>query len=394
VRDVGLRAAVKNAFTNKYFLVYLSLFLVEFAGLFYTHHFFTGWKYVESKATLVAIPFIFCAGPFADRAGFRQLQLGYCLLLTVVCAYCLGMASWEFYWQRDADVFFYHRLTAEISVNAVFFSAYVIMAIAFLLFSLFSPADPIGAGPARCRTNAVSFNWLRIAMIFFFTVIMLLLSSRLMLLLLVVVFFRWLGEQRRRGMAVRRVTSISFLVALGVGLFTFTDNPFSRRCFELRPASLLDNLKSDQAAHSGFNGISLRLLMWKDALEVLKERNAWAFGVSAGDTQGLLNEKYLAAGMSQGYLGYNYHNQYIEVLVRSGFVGGSIFLLAIAMLIGLARLVASPEAVISLAVLLFLFVTESVLEMQHGLFLFAFFPLLTAKGVATQNTGIMQTCFR
>ena len=369
--DGGPRAAIKTAFTNKYFLACISVFLVEFIGLFYTHHFFTGWKHVESKATLVAIPFILCAGPFTDQAGYRRLQFAYCYLLAGICVYCLAMACVEFHWQHSFSVFFYHSLTSPISVNAVFFSAYVIIAILFLLYSRDAP------------------GWLRIGLIVFFTGIMILLSSRLLVLLLIAIFIGWLAGQFRREMKVRKIAGIGLLIVIGASLLAFTDNPFSRRCRDLHPELLVQRTsppeagplarrRVPEAAHSRFDGLSLRWLMWRYAFEILQEHQAWVFGVSAGDSQDLLDQKYLDAGMSQGYLGYNFHNEYIEVLVRSGIFGAGVFMICVVWLIGAARSAGTPTAGFTVALVLLLFLTESALEMQHTLFLFAFFPILTS----------------
>jgi len=383
--DGGPRTTIKTAFSNKYFLAYFSVFLLEFIGLFYTHHLFTGWKHVESKATLVAIPFILCAGPFADQAGYRRLRFAYCYLLAGVCMYCLVMACVEFHWQHDFGVFFYHSLTSAVSVNAVFFSAYVIIAILFLLYY---PDDPVAGrfpGPVVAR-------WLRITLILFFTGMMILLSSRLLVLFLIAIFIGWLAGQWRREMKVRKVAGIGLLIIMGAGLLAFTDNPFSRRCRDLHPALLVQRMSSPgdgpmsrrrlpEAAHSRFDGLCLRLFMWQYAFEILQEHRAWVFGVSAGDSQELLDQKYLDAGMSQGYLGYNFHNEYIEVLVRSGSFGAGIFMICVVWLFGAARSATTPTAGFIVAMVLLLFLTESALEMQHTLFLFAFFPILTGTKV-------------
>jgi len=369
--DGGPRTAIKTAFSNKYFLAYFFIFLLEFIGLFYTHHLFTGWKHVESKATLVAIPFILCAGPFADQAGYRRLRWAYCWLLAGVCMYCLVMACEEFHWQHDTSVFFYHSLTSAVSVNAVFFSAYVIIAILFLLYS---PNGPVAA------------RWLRIGLILFFTGVMILLSSRLLLVLLIVIYLYWLSGQFHRGRKIWKVAGAGLLIVMGTGLLAFTDNPVSRRVKDINPAVLQQSISPAGTAHSRFDGLSLRLLMWQYAFEILQEHRAWVFGVSAGDSQALLDQKYLDAGMSQGYLGYNFHNEYIEVLVRSGFLGAGVFMLCVVWLIGAARSAATPTAGFIIAMVLLLFLTESALEMQHTLFLFAFFPILTGfNGISVSS---------
>jgi O-antigen ligase len=370
--DNDPRKALRTAFTNKIFWAYFSVFLLEFAGLFYTHHLFVGWKQMESKATLVAVPFILCAGPFPGRAGCRRFLSAYCLLLTGVCLYCLSMAVVEYHWQKDPDVFFYHQLTSPVSFNAVFFSGYVLIAILFLLFS---PDRPFARG-------------LRIALILFFTAIMVLLSSRLLLVLLVVIFTVYLTGRYRLRRKPKQALVISLLVVLGTAVLAFTDNPISRRCRELGmaqtqlsqtpPAQTASSPQLDRLPSSSFNSINFRLMTWRYAFEILHEHKAWIFGVSGGDSQALLDQKYLDAGMSQGYLGYNFHNEYIEILVRSGFFGAGVFIICLIMLIGAARSASNPTAGFTVALLLLLFGTESALEMQHILFLFAFFPMLTA----------------
>jgi hypothetical protein len=57
-------------------------------------------------------------------------------------------------------------------------------------------------------------------------------------------------------------------------------------------------------------------------------------------------------------------------------VGFCIFLVACGTLIGMARTVGSREAWFTVAMVLILYLTESMLEMQHSTFLSCFFPLL------------------
>src|ERR1700753_4343148 len=71
-------AVIRHAFSNRFFLAYFSLFLIEVLGLFYTDDAYTAYKHIESKATLVAIPFFLCSGAVIDKRGFRQLMKGYC----------------------------------------------------------------------------------------------------------------------------------------------------------------------------------------------------------------------------------------------------------------------------------------------------------------------------
>lgn len=365
--DGGARQAIRTAVTNIFFWVFAGIFLIEFAGLIYTHDFYAGWHLMERKATLIAIPFVILAGPFTDQQGYRKLFTAYCWLLLAVCVYCLITASVEYRWTQDTGAFFYHSLTSGVGVNAVFFSGYVFVAMLFLLFS--SRADR--------RT--------RVTLLLFFTIFLILLSSRLVLFLLFVTFAIYFF----RLLKIRPVVAYSLvaLLTLGLATFAFTDNPFSRRYNDLTPDRVAGSLQRQPISDATANSISLRFFMWRSAIKILREKHAWLIGVSGGDSQTLLDQKYLDAGLYQGYLGYNFHNEYVEVLVRSGIVGLTLFLLGLAGLVTMTRIAGTIPAMLTTVLILLLCATESALEMQHGLFLSCFFPLLNFAGRSPKRTS-------
>lgn len=346
---------LRTVFSNRFFWAYFSLFAIEAAGMLYTHDVYTAYKHVESKATLIALPFVLCSGPMVDRQGFQQLMKAYCWLLAAVSFLCLVVAGFRLWETGRTGVFLYHELTAVIGTNAVFFSAYVLIALIFLL-----SADGKGA--------------FRAPLILFFTGMMLLLESRLLLVLLAVVFI--VSQLGRRGLRLRtrRSAGVVELVIAGVTALAVTPNPVQERYRDILHDDWRYIGTHHVAQQPGFNGVSLRLLMWQFAGEIVSERKSWVAGVSSGDSQDLLNRKYLAANMR--YTGYNFHNQFVEIFVRSGIAGLCIFLVAIGLMVELARRTGTRAGWMVLAVLLLLALTESTLEMQHTLFLFCFFPLL------------------
>jgi O-antigen ligase len=391
-------ASIRTAFSNKYFLAYFSIFALELTGLLYTHDFFRAWKHMESKATLAAIPFILCAGPFTDKAGRRRLMSAYCGLLFITCLYCLFAAARLYNLDKDPSVFFYHALTSTISVNAVFFSAYVIVALLFLLShplcfgetppyqgpddkpspTLIPHHAPDGGSPSSNRSwlTASTLRIIRIGLVLFFTGMMVLLSSKLLLALLVIILVSFLAGKYKLGLNPRPLLAVGLLVLAGTGMLVCTDNPVTRRYKEISEGDIGLYKESTLPPETVFNGLSLRLLIWKYSCEILNDQKAWVFGVTGGDSQDLLDNKYKAAGISKGFLGYNFHNQYIEELVRSGLPGLCVFLAACGVLIGMARAVDTREAWFTITMVLILYLTESMLEMQHSTFFSCIFPLL------------------
>jgi O-antigen ligase len=335
--------AIRTAFSNPWFLAFFSIFVVEATGLFHTHDLYTAWKHVESKATLVAIPFVFCAGPFADKACWRRFLSACCMMLMALCLYCLVVAGVRYGQTHDPAVFFYHDLTAVLSVNAVFFSGFVLMAQLFLL-------------------SVANSGWLRIALLIFFTGIMILLASKLLLAMLVLVYLVYMVVRYRVRTGRRQFQGLMALVVVVTGALAFTRNPVGDRY-------------QDIVEHR-INGISLRLFIWHSAGEILDEEHAWAFGISPGDSQDLLDGKYLEAGMSKGYLSYNFHNEYLEVLAHSGVFGLLLLLAAFGYLTVLIYRAGTLEGWFAWTTVLLLALTESTFETQHSLFLSCFFPLL------------------
>ena len=137
-----------------------------------------------------------------------------------------------------------------------------------------------------------------------------------------------------------------------------------------------------------FSSTELRLLQWRFALQILNARHAWLFGVSPGDNQDLLDQKYIGANMYvgnpkegpnrhiRGFLGFNFHNQYLETLVRTGLVGLLSLVVLFAVLFRQAWKSKIKEAWFVVLTIAIFFIPEAPLTMQSGVFLFCFFPLL------------------
>ncbi|HEV2479754.1 MAG TPA: O-antigen ligase family protein [Puia sp.] len=344
--DRGPLVAIRRTFSSPSFWAFFAIFLIDVSGFFHTHDPQLVWLHVQRKATLIAIPFVVSAGPFADAAGFRRLLWSYCRLLAGLSGWCLVVAMVHFARTEDGQVFFYHSLTETLGINAVFYSAYILMGLLFLLS---------GAAPAG-RERGI--------LIAFFTAMMILLASKLLLVVLVVVFAAYLWRFRLV-LPRSRVLALVILVVMGTGMLAFTNNPVVSRYKAILP----------EERQGGFNGVSLRLFIWRSAEDILNRGHAWLWGISSGDSEDRLNQCYIDAGMSVNYLGYNFHNEYIEVLVDDGLMGLAVFLVAMGVLFREGR--RTMEGVLVMLVVSLLAGTESILEMQQPLFLACFFPVLS-----------------
>jgi O-antigen ligase len=377
-------ASIKTAFADKVFVAYLFFFFVEAAGFFYTHNITEQGKALSKEATLVAVAFACCADALADAQTYRRLVTWYYFLLMAASVYCLAFALRNYVLTKDSSVFFYHSLTMPISQNAVFFSVYVV----FGLLLLLSPyGEPVGG-----RLLPPGKKVLRFTLIAFFLGMIILLSSKLLLvialLLLVNAFLRRYSFRKNK----RAVLVCGSALLLAVCLLALTDNPVSRRYRELAAGNLYVVRQEKFNPGMYFNALQLRLLEFRFASQILHEHQAWLFGVSSGDSQGLLDQKYVQTNMYignpaegphrhiRGFIGYNFHNQYLETLVRSGLLGLAALLGIFAMLFAAARKQGTREGWYAVLIIAIFFIPEAPLTMQHGVFMFCFFPLLLLYG--------------
>jgi O-antigen ligase len=132
-----------------------------------------------------------------------------------------------------------------------------------------------------------------------------------------------------------------------------------------------------------FNGLQFRLLQWEFVPGILNDHKAWPLGVSPGDAQNYLNQRYISKNMyvgtvergDKGFIGYNTHNQFLESLLETGLVGGLVFLL---ICWSLVRMIWERKSAglsfITILLLIYSF-SESVFETQYSIFIFLFFPL-------------------
>lgn len=380
--------ALRTAFTSKVFLAYLLFCLVEAAGYLHTHNFTDQGKIVSKEATLVAVSFAFCSVKFIDTQLFRRLLGWYYLLLTASSVYCLVIAVRNYRLSGDGSVFFYHLLTRPISQNAVFYCVYVVFGISLLLAPYGEPPVSYISGAAR--------KGLRIGLIVFLLGMVVLLNSKLLLVVALLLLIR--AALRRYSLREHKRTFLlagSVLIAIVAGL-AVTQNPISDRYRDMqgdlevirRPAFSTDMY---------FNPLQLRLLEFRFASEILHEHHALVFGVSSGDSQDLLDQKYVQTHMYignpadgpnrhiRGFLGYNYHNQYLETLVRSGLLGLAALVAIFVALFAAARRRHAGEASIIVLILAIFFIPEAPLTLQHGVFIFCFLPLFALTAPQKAN---------
>jgi O-antigen ligase len=118
-----------------------------------------------------------------------------------------------------------------------------------------------------------------------------------------------------------------------------------------------------------FLGISVREQVWKSSFDLIKEAPYFGYGI--GDVQLVLNNKHKLNEFRR-IKGMNAHNQYLQFLLSFGAVFTGIILLVLLTL--LRNLIKEKEFLLLYfwSVLLLFSVSESILQRQWGVIIFAF----------------------
>ena len=115
-----------------------------------------------------------------------------------------------------------------------------------------------------------------------------------------------------------------------------------------------------------FFGVSFRQQVWGSVLDLIYQSPLLGYGI--GDIQEILNNNYTKKEL----IGLNAHNQYLQFILHHGIIIFFTLLLFVFKLIKQCLLNKNSVLLFSWVVLLFFCLTESILNRQWGIILFAF----------------------
>jgi O-antigen ligase len=347
------------------------LFLMQFLSLLYTNDMEQGWRNIRLKSALIIVPLALCCCDYMCETTRRRLLKWYCLILFGACLYAIYHAFKNYSLTNNSSVFLYHSLVSIYSGHAVQFSILVFLSLLHLFEAL-------------TKKEIVLNKYFDLFLIAFFLVFLFLLSSKLVIAFFLVYFLYTMIKS-----FVFNSISVKFIVLSVAGLAVFslfifsTQNRISNRFKEIMQTDFHFLKRERFNPGDYFNGLQFRLLQWEFVPGILHEKKAWLLGVSPGDAQNYLNQKYISKNMyigtvergDKGFIGYNTHDQFLESLLETGLIGSSIFLLICWSILKMAWKRKKAELSFITILLLVYSFSESVFESQYSLFIFLFFPL-------------------
>jgi len=360
-----------NAGLKHPFVIACTLFfLAQFISVVYTTNAHQAWRNIFLKSCLVAVPgAVFCCN-YLDKITRKKILKWYCLILFAACLVAISHALYVYSNNHNYSVFLYHSLVMIYSGHAIQFSVLVFVALVYL-FELLKEKD-------------IFLNrYVHFCLIAFLLVFLFLLSSKLVISFFILYFLFFTIRSLVLHAATKKIAyalGIAFIILSSIVLFT--KNPINNRFREIAQTdfNFINKEKYDPGLY--FNGLQFRMLQWRFVPQILNEHKAWMTGMSVGDAQADLNQKYIESRMyvgspergDKGFIGYNTHNEFLESLLQTGIPGLILFVLITWALLKMVwERKTTGLSFVTILLILYSF-DESVLETQYSILIFLFFP--------------------
>lgn len=368
---------------NKFAVLLIGFFLFNAFGLLYTLNIKQGLFELEKKISFLIFPIVIAASSQIDSKLLINTLRYFVIACLIASLICVVNASYQAY-NSDFSYFYYHKLGSPISIHAVYFSLYIGVCVITLQWNLLTEWSTL---KPRSRIT-------RLIGVIYFIVFLILLSSKTILvavfLILMYVFLKYIFKIFKPRIGVAILVLLVGLFVLPIILIPNVNGRFVEMIddkMNQRNPLFLDDYRDYH-----FTGGAIRLAIWKMTIEILREENAWLFGVGTGDSQDLLTAKYISKNVypgdetHEGFMHYNTHNEFFQVLLTTGIIGLIWFVMILVMLFKTA--VNSHEYLVLLILLIFVSFcfTESTLSAQKGI---VFFSLLTSLYMATSRRHVI-----
>lgn len=355
---------------QKSLLIFVGYFVLHILSLLVTENMPEGLHWLERKSGLWLLPLIIFTGPPISKKRKEILFFVFVMACLIGSLWCLGTGIFRYIESGNIEALFYHNLSNGIGLNAVYMSVHLLTCIIILQYAI------------ECKDSRFfkKMRFLLIGTTIFFVFFLYLLSSKMAIVLLLMALITILVRN------IRRKWKLSFAIAMSLVFMVVLvfSSPVKKRFSDVFQTNLTVLNQQQFFFDSPFNGLTLRLLIWKISYDAVVDEQAWVLGVGTGDAQNALDASYQKMGMytgnahldDTGYLGYNCHNQYVQAFLERGLLG--LISLVVLYSFYVFKGVKTKNSVLFSFVLLFVVFSfsESLLQRHAGSVLFAtFVPL-------------------
>ncbi|WP_179009479.1 O-antigen ligase family protein [Winogradskyella forsetii] len=325
-----------NLKQKKYQFFSISIWFFMFViGLIYSDNLNIGLKNIIKNLPLLGIPLVIFSQEFSVKK--REYIVKWFSVSVICCAIFALIKAGYFTYMNFGNYFYNQNLAALLNIHTTYYSLFCAVVILYFLYQILFKKNKLN-------------NWLAI---FFLLIFMYLLSSRMGL------FALGLGNlpilYRKYGSKSLLAIPIIATVVLGV-LFS-------------------PNFQKREIGRSEFGtytpDLGTRLLHWKAVVKSVNDDNI-IIGNGSGTDKKHVYESYKKYNFMEGYEHeYNAHNQFLEYYIYFGLM--SVLVWIFCFWVWIKKIYSEYYSyLLSVLIIIICFMlTESILERQHGIVVFA-----------------------
>lgn len=376
----------KNVFRDKTLMIFIVYYFIHAVSIFYSSNLSYGFFDLQVKLSFLIFPFLLPAFSFGEKE-IKQYKKYFIYGTIIASLGCLINSYIKFKTSHNLSDFFY--MEYSYFLHPAYFTVYLNLALLFLMEDFFINDE-----------KSFKFNFIKAVQMFFLLVSITLLSSRTawavslftVFIYLVILFFE---KRNRKKVILFTVIAAGCIVTMQLNVLNYF-NRFAQLQTAIQTTHKpVENVEPTATASpvttpQESNGISVRLQLWKNAWEVIKQHPLT--GVGLGDIKDELANEYRKNNIQFGVdNNYNPHNQYLHTTVAVGVIG--LFALLMLLISQFVLAFRNKNWMYALFILLISLngMTESILERQAGILFFVFFSVFFYLQLKAKNNNLAST---
>ncbi len=336
---------------NKLVALYVLFFLTQIIGLIYTDNLDFGIRKVKLLIPCVFIPSVVLTEKVSE---YNYNLLFNALKWTVVLIFIGYLSTHLFLDKRSVETFVHFTVQQKIGISQFYLSF-------IFLIGLYECSRKIFIKKKNKKINTILF--------FYFFCLLGLMGNRTILFLTILFLIIYVVCKWKKGNFRTKLGVMTFALLLGLSLCQIDIIGKKIDIFLKTTDFNLETIKTKNRFTITKNTFEHRVLI--NYLAFQRILNTLPLGVGTGDYKDVIIESYKGIGFKAGIENrYNLHNQYFSEFLKTGLLGGSVFLAIIFCLLKNLNWNQEFYVYLTLTFCMSCFV-ESYLERQHGVFIFA-----------------------
>ena len=350
---------------SKAVLVYMLFFLVQCVGYFYSQDKSFAFRRIVVMLPLLFAPAIVFSESITRKNAYKLLSF---LKYAIIATFVFLFLSHIFILKRTLNTFVHFTVEEQLGISQFYLTFILLLPILITLKAIFKKQQV----------------FLNTVLLIISIAILLLLGNKtfwffMVLLGLVYTVLLIVRSQTKKAMLLIAIALISVFVASQTNIVKNRMGVFIKTTdFDLE--TIITKNKFTETKNTFEHRLLINYLAGKEIIKALP------FGVGTGDFQTVLNTQYKAVNFKRGIKGrLNNHNQYLSEFLKTGVLGGFLFLF---LLYSLFKKANSQQFFYPIFLSFFIVACgfESYLFRQHGVVIFVFLiPFLYTIDSALNN---------